>query len=298
VRNPYIIGSTNPAFDRPAIEAMLQWGFKPGRKNGHVVLASVEQTLNFNVDDGSGVSWQRGVAEYHTSLPPELRWDTPPGLRGTAFPVYPFAALRMGIKGKTRVNVLIGPAGDVIKARLMEATMPEMGLAALAMVDAWRFNPARKKDGTPCYATIVVGQEFVPTRLGSAPVNETAREILRALEKHPERIVAMEQLDQQPKLLSHRSPVYPSAYREAGQPGDARIEFYIDENGDAQLPRIVSASMPEFGYSAVQAVSTWRFERPLKDGKPAIARAQISIAFKSPHEAEGGKEPAAKDKQP
>jgi hypothetical protein len=34
------------------------------------------------------------------------------------------------------------------------------------------------------------------------------------------------------------------------------------------LPRIVSASAPEFGYAAAQAVATWRFTRPERKGKP------------------------------
>jgi len=41
----------------------------------------------------------------------------------------------------------------------------------------------------------------------------------------------------------------------------------------------VSATAPEFGYAAAQAVATWRYEPPLLDGKPVIARVQIPVSF-------------------
>ena len=46
------------------------------------------------------------------------------------------------------------------------------------------------------------------------------------------------------------------------QHGDATVEFFVDKNGDVQLPQIISCTMPEFGYAAVQAVATWRFAPP------------------------------------
>jgi TonB family protein len=64
--------------------------------------------------------------------------------------------------------------------------------------------------------------------------------------------------------------------------GETLIEFLIDEEGRARLPRIVSASDEAFGYAAVQAVSSWRFEPPTRGGRAVVVRVQIPITFGAP----------------
>jgi TonB family protein len=124
------------------------------------------------------------------------------------------------------------------------------------------------------------------------------QDVVDELHRKEPRIHPLKKLDVMPKALSRRPPVYPSTLREAGRPGEALIEFYIDEKGDAQLPRIVSASAPEFGYAAAQAVATWRFEPPMKNGKPVIARAQIPVAFKLPPDGKAKDQPSTEEKLP
>lgn len=62
--------------------------------------------------------------------------------------------------------------------------------------------------------------------------------------------------------------------------GEALIETFIDEFGYTQLPRIISASDPAFGYAACQAIAGWQFEPPLKDGKPVVVKVRIPVEFK------------------
>jgi TonB family protein len=66
--------------------------------------------------------------------------------------------------------------------------------------------------------------------------------------------------------------------RSAG--GKVVVEFVVDKTGRVMLPRIVSASGLGFGYAAVQAIATWRFEPPTSGGNPTMARAQVPFAFK------------------
>jgi TonB family protein len=169
-------------------------------------------------------------------------------------------------------------------AQLVEATTPEMGQAALAMIDTWVFTPPTKKDGTPCFAGLTMEHDFRRHSISDVPVTPEALDILHDLKKSPEKFAAMAELDAAPKPLSRRPPVYPSALRKAGEAGTALIEFFIDIHGDAQVPHIISCSAPEFGYAAVQAVATWRFEPARQGGKAVIARVQIPIKF-----APGGK---------
>jgi TonB family protein len=91
--------------------------------------------------------------------------------------------------------------------------------------------------------------------------------------------VAWSGLDAKPRALYQPSPVYPRAFDQTRISGTAEVEFFIDPNGQAQLPRVLAASTPEFGWSAATAVQQWIFEAPRKNGRAVFARAQIPIEF-------------------
>lgn len=50
VLDPYIISSSNPGFEDAAIQAVLKWKFRPGRKGGAAVNTRVAQPLTFNLN--------------------------------------------------------------------------------------------------------------------------------------------------------------------------------------------------------------------------------------------------------
>jgi len=297
VINPIVVESNNPWFERPAIEAILKWKFQPGRKNGRVVNVRISQPISFEPEEGGTELWQSTKGKDHAKLPQEIRWDECPVPIASTYPVYPAEALLGGRKGHAVVRYLVNPQGRIQVAKVLEASAPEFGGAAMASIDAWRFKPATQA-GKPCSALLQMEFDFVPTGDPSVPVTYELRDVVREIGRKEPHIHALDKLDAVPKALSRRPPVYPSVLREVGQPGEALIEFYINEKGDAQLPRIVSASAPEFGFAAAQAVATWRFEPPMKEGKAVIARAQIPISFKLHDDAKAEKKPAPKETQP
>lgn len=50
VRDPYIIRSSNAGFEEAAIQAVLKWKFKPGKKGGAAVNTRVAQPLTFSLN--------------------------------------------------------------------------------------------------------------------------------------------------------------------------------------------------------------------------------------------------------
>lgn len=283
VINPHVVRSNNPWFERPALDAILGWKFEPGRQGGKVVNVRATQSLEFQLDHGAGRDlWRVPRRNDQPDLSPELQWTKAPEPVGTAFPVYPWADLMADRDGSVTLRFIIGPDGRVAGAKVAEATTPEMAQAVLAMIDTWEFTPPEKADGTRCFAAMAIQHDFRTSGLGDVPVTVEARRLLRLLAKSPDKIVLAAALDQRPRPLSLRPPVYPASLRQAGQTGQAVVEFLIDEHGDAQLPRVVSSTVPEFGYAAVQAVATWRFEPPRKGGKPVVTRAQVPMDFALP----------------
>jgi TonB family protein len=234
--------------------------------------------------------WRFAKGKAHDRLPPDFQWDTPPTPVNTPYPVYPYELLRTGVAGKIRAYFIIGPMGRVVKVELDEAATPEFGLAVRAMLDSCRFNPARKKDGAPAYANVGIEYDFETKGRSDAPVAPEGRLILRDLEKKPENIIGFQELDEPLKPLSRQPPTYPIALLKTMPAGDAVVEFFVDVNGNVQLPHIKSSSAPEFGYAAVQAVAAWRFEVPKKGGKVVVVRAEVPVGFEG-RKADGAQKP-------
>lgn len=281
VAEVHVVRSNNPFFERPAIDAVMKWKFTPALKHGQPVRVRIQQDIRF---DMSGITtqslWSIAPPRDPSKLPPEYRWDIAPEPVSTFMPAYPFEALRDGRKGKATVRYVIDTDGRVIAARVMEATAPEFGAATLAMIDGWRFKPARRSaDGTAARAMVSLTREFDPDGRGDVPVSESAQWLVSRLKKNKLAPVRADELDAPLKPVSQRPPIYPSSLREAGQDGEAVIEFYVDQRGDAQLPRVVSATAPEFGYAAAQAVATWRYLPPRKGGETVVTRVQQPLRF-------------------
>jgi TonB family protein len=278
VQNPVVAQSNNPWFERAAIIAILKWKFTPAEVDGRKVMTRARQKIVFSLWGGQS-PWELANLKAKKNLPPEMQWDNPPVPVHTGFPVYPFEALQTGLKGKVRLLYVIDEKGRVAETKLLEATTPEMGQAALATIDMWRFKPASRKDGTKVSTLLGMEYEFSPDGEGGVPVSDAAQDILHDLRKNPDAIVRATDLDQPLKPLSQRPPIYPTGLRKANQVGEAVIEFFVDREGDAQLPRVVSCTAPEFGYAAAQAVATWRFEVPKKDRRAVVTKARISLSF-------------------
>jgi TonB family protein len=278
VRDAYVLRSNNPWFERPALDAVAKWRFKPGRKDGHPVNVRMQVPMIFQLDGGGDdlfVVNKNG----HDKLPPEFRWDKPPVPISTAYPVYPYEALLRGEKAEVEAAFIVGPDGLVQQVDFPDNQAPAAFTQSVrAMIDLWRFTPAQK-DGRPSQAALSVKYKFHPSGKGGVPVGDSAYEILRELKRRTPEIYGLKDLDRVPRPISQRPPAYPTSLRAKEIEGEAVIEFIIDRNGDAQLPRIVSSTQEEFGFAAAQVVANWRFTVPRKNGQPVLAKAQIPVGF-------------------
>jgi TonB family protein len=83
-----------------------------------------------------------------------------------------------------------------------------------------------------------------------------------------------------PKLKHKQEPSYTRAASEAGVQGECVFEMIVDEAG---MPtQIVNLSPLGFGLDekALEAISAWRFEPGLKDGKPVKIQATVEVFFR------------------
>jgi TonB family protein len=255
--------------------------------------------------------WRLRPSPNHGELPEHYRWDEPPIWQGPAWPVYPPALLRAGTKGTVDVRFVLDAEGRVQEREVVAADHPDLALAVNALLDSLTFLPARR-GGQPCGALVRLSFKFDPQQdllfpdeqAGYDPksVNPDdlwSREyadaglvtykleasLQKSIGRGKTRVATMSDLDGPPLRLATCAPVYPRKLLPQKTGGATEVEFIVDREGRVRLPRIVSATAPEFGYAAAQAVAQWRFEPPKSKGKKVHVRVVVPFEFQPPETA-------------
>jgi len=180
--------------------------------------------------------------------------------------------------GKARLALRIDPVGRLDDALITAYSLPEFAAAAMTAVRQWKFTPSRV-DGDPAFGILEVtflfdaNKPLASTRVG--PRDETYFEG----EKYQYEAVYPGQLDQAPTPAHTAAPTFPSDGTGRGLTGSVVVQFYIDETGRVRMPEIVSADHPELGWIVLPAIVKWRFEPPLRKGRPVLVKAEQTFAF-------------------
>ena len=278
VREAAVLSSNHPAFEQPALDAIHEWKFKPGMKDGKPVNVKMRIPIVFNIEGGGTQGLMKitpNSAREVEKIPDALRYDVPPKPKGVLYPNYPYDLLIAQTGGKALVRLLVGENGRVVEVEVLKADQPEFGEALSAAVAAFEFMPALK-DGRPSPAVLTMDHTFDAAGWNGRPSPEDMV-LVSLVKKSPEKIVGMKALDAPLKPISRRSPVFPATAK--SREGSATIEVLVDTDGRARLPRIVSASEPALGYAAAQAAGEWRFEEPKAGGKAVVVRARLPFTF-------------------
>ena len=270
VANAVVVSSTFPAFDEPALRAVLKWRFKPGTKNG--VPAAFRMDIPIEFAPPIGESGRPGFkVEAHGGEP---QGSNAPALLSSLPIVYPYGLERDHIDGSAKARMMLSYTGRVVGVEVVSCSRPEFGDALAAAVQGFVYSPATR-DGDAVPSIMEISQDFDTSQVSGREANRLLR-----LEGRKGAVHAVAELDAQPRALSTRRPLYPLALEKTSITGEATVEFLIQEDGWVRLPRIVEASRPEFGYAAVEAVASWAFQPPMFHGKPAVTRARVSFKFK------------------
>ncbi|HVS53149.1 MAG TPA: TonB family protein [Opitutaceae bacterium] len=272
-RNLRILAASHVEFVVPALESFVRWEFKPAMQGDLPVEAEIrgEVTYGDPVFNRTESLAANGISALDGSVP-----DDQPHLRAASDPVWPYESLLKHEAGSASVEFGVDARGSVQDVRVREATSPAFGLALAAAVERWVFDAARR-DGRGIEVKLLKRADFnLPD-----PANE---------EDPLGRVVALMQkgeirgggLDDALAPVYRPSPQYPEALRGAGLRGEATIEFVVDREGRVRLPRIVSATRDEFGWSAATAVAQWVFKAPRRKGEPADVQVRAPFSFSPP----------------
>jgi TonB family protein len=281
VRNAFAARSLNPSFDDAAVDAVERWRFEPGRIGDRPVSTHMRVPVIFEIERGGNIG--RGPLEAKgkkadlSKLPEAFRYDTPPRPIGTVRVVYPYELLRAGKTGEAEIGYVVGADGRVVQIVPSKATDPAFTRALTAAIEQFTYEPAVKA-GRPGRALQRFGQKFDRSVEWSL-VSDADIELLRTEEKKPESILNLRDLDGPLVPRSRRPPVFPVSAPEEMKNGEALVEFLVDQEGRARLPRIVEATHEAFAYAAMQSIASWRFESPQRGGRDVIVRVRIPMKF-------------------
>lgn len=208
--------------------------------------------------------------------------------------VYPFEALMAKKRGKVDAEFVIDPAGHLISVSILHSDAPEFSAAVLAYADATDFSrlvgpkPAAASPNLPnttlraVQLTIEFDERTRSKVLSSISTpSAAALEILRKLRADPsgKEFSGANNLDVPLKIVEHNAPIFPRELQDTHAEGNAVVEFYVANDGQVVLPRVVSATHPAFGFSACQSVKFWKFNAPIRNGQAVVVRAQIPVRY-------------------
>lgn len=100
-----------------------------------------------------------------------------------------------------------------------------------------------------------------------------------ALEELVEKSFSMAEIDQKPRALFQREPVFPPEMRGKKIEGVVTVTFVVDASGKVADPRVEKSSHPAFDKPALDAVRQWKFEPAVKGGQRVGCKMRVPIRF-------------------
>jgi TonB family protein len=116
-------------------------------------------------------------------------------------------------------------------------------------------------------------------RVGSTGAPQSREQAQQTHIKGVESTNTAGQLDTPLKLISAPFPEYPSSLRNDGLDGRVRIRFIVESNGTVSNPVVLGAPPPALAAITLRSIMQWRFEPPLRGGKPGRVAVEQEFVF-------------------
>ncbi|GAC1685369.1 MAG: hypothetical protein NVS9B5_22270 [Terriglobales bacterium] len=84
-----------------------------------------------------------------------------------------------------------------------------------------------------------------------------------------------------PRVIRNVAPIYPELAKQKHIQGPVEVATTVDGTGMVEKAAVISGD-PILAASAITAISQWRFEPLVKDGKPTKFETRIKVAFRLP----------------
>jgi TonB family protein len=267
-----ILVASHADFVLPAIESSKNWRFTPAKQGDLTVASDLRGEVFYS--DTQTPPREQVLAANGITAPDGGAPTAAPELIKAVDPVYPYDLLLAGKEGSASVEFTVTGGGAIRDVHVREASDPAFGAALVAAMLAWQFEGATVH-GQGTDVTLVKHADFkaVPKDATADAADWQAR-LVALLRK--DSIGGGRGLDERLMPIYQAVPVPPEGAETKTQ---VQVEFVIDRDGRARLPRVTSATNEAYGWAAATAISQWIFKAPTRGGKPTEVKVQVPLVF-------------------
>lgn len=144
VVNANVLSASDPAFGQAAVEAVRQWEFQPGERDGQPTAMKVQIPFDFTFTAEEILNTVAGYnvfVEPQGTVIPAQELPTWPQPIHIYLPPYPKQLQGTGKHGKAVVSIIVDQQGNVIRPKIVKSTYPEFNLPALATAVRLKYEP-------------------------------------------------------------------------------------------------------------------------------------------------------------
>lgn len=191
-------------------------------------------------------------------------------------PNHPKALAEKRQGGDAEIECLVGVDGRPSELRVLNASHPELGEAAMEALRQWTFKPGLR-NGQPAPWRVRIPFNF-PMPSDDPLETFAGRRLHIDVE---DTIVPAEQLPNWPMPKKFYVPRYPKALQGSGKRGMAVIGIVINKEGKVINPKVVKVTHPEFAQPALAAAVSLEFQpQMLANKERAFVSMNIQFDFK------------------
>ncbi len=196
--------------------------------------------------------------------------------------VFPLSLLN-GIvtTGEATVVIDVDQKGQLSDYLVTGYSRKEFADSAVEALRQWKYEPPLFR-GQPWASVQELQFDYtrtgaVVTFTGFEAMNARMEELVKGSFAY--RIYTLRELDRIPTPIQVVSPASPAADPKERQ-HTVTVDFYIDESGHVRLPSVMREEVGDaYAASALDAVRQWRFEPPMRKGRPVVVLARQQFNF-------------------
>lgn len=197
-------------------------------------------------------------------------------------PNFPGQLAILGIPtGDVTLAISRDAGGNPTDILVIESSHSLFSEAALESAWQWKFVPISEsaaRNAAPAVVRLSFSYQGVVFVFPTIE-NQMRRNVGAGIRNRAVVLPTLEMANSSPRPVNYKDPEYPATLASVGMQGEAKVTFYVDEEGKVRMPRVLSATAPEFGKAAIAAVSNWRFDPPKPRGNTMVAADSWTFKF-------------------